>query len=400
MRQRLLAMEGASSTAEQRASAAPEDRLPWMVLLLDSWEGFASTFENYNYGSLLEAAQRIFREGSAVGLKVVMTADRSGLSGHVSSAFADRLVMRFADPSDYATAGLQPREVPKNMPPGRALRITDTGVNETQIGLLAEDPAGQAQVRALREIAEESRARYARIPANRRPLRVDALPSRITASEALALDLDFAPSSRLWALIGVGGDELHPVGVDLEENGPGFVIAGPPKSGRSTLLLAATESLLRAGTPVVLVTPRRSPLRDLEGRDGVLGVLNADSREDDLEELTTKAPNGSYVVVADDAELLYDTSLDEALEAVVRKGADGGIGLIAAGTTDSLSGQYRGFAVEARKSRNGVLLTPQSPSDGELFGIRLPANSGGGTAGSGLFVSGGSFMPIQGVMNG
>jgi DNA segregation ATPase FtsK/SpoIIIE, S-DNA-T family len=399
-RQRLLAMEGASSAAEQRAAAAPEDRLPWMVLLMDSWEGFASTFENYNYGQLLEAVQRMFREGSAVGLKVVMTADRSGLSGHVSSAFADRLVMRFADPSDYATAGLQPREVPKNMPPGRALRVTDTGVNETQIGLLDQDPAGQAQVRALREIAEEARARYARIPAGRRPLRVDALPTRVTASEALALDPEFAPPSRFWALIGVGGDELRPVGVDLEENGPGFVIAGPPKSGRSTLLLAATESLLRSGTPVVLVTPRRSPLRDLEGRDGVLGLLNADSREDDLEELTAKAPNGSYVVVADDAELLYDTSLDEALEAVVKKAGDGGIGVMVAGTTDSLSGQYRGFAVEARKSRNGLLLTPQSPSDGELFGVRLPANSGGGTVGSGLFVSGGSFMPIQAVMNG
>ncbi|MFF4837288.1 FtsK/SpoIIIE domain-containing protein [Streptomyces sp. NPDC001315] len=399
-RQQLLAMEGASSAAEQRASAAPEDRLPWMVLLLDSWEGFASTFEAYNYGQLLEAAQRIFREGSAVGLKVVMTADRSGLSGHVSSAFADRMVMRFADSNDYSTAGLQAREVPKNMPPGRALRITDTGVDETQIGLLAEDPAGQAQVRALREIAEETRARYGRVPASRRPLRVDALPSRITASEALALDPDFVPSSPLWALIGVGGDELHPIGIDLEENGPGFVIAGPPKSGRSTLLLAATESLLRSGTSVVLVTPRRSPLRDLAGREGVLGLLNADSREDDLEELVGAAPGGSYVVVVDDAELLYDTRLDEALEAVVRKGADGGIGLLAAGTTDSLSGQYRGFSVEARKSRNGLLLTPQSPSEGELFGIRLPANSGGGPAGSGLFVSGGSYMPVQGVMNG
>jgi S-DNA-T family DNA segregation ATPase FtsK/SpoIIIE len=132
----------------------------------------------------------------------------------------------------------------------------------------------------------------------------------------------------------------------------------------------------------------------------VLGVLNADSREDDLEELVGKAPSGSYVVVADDAELLYDTRLDEALEAVVRKGADGGIGLVAAGTTDSLAGQYRGFAVEARKSRNGLLLTPQTPSEGELFGIRLPANSGGGPAGSGLFVAGGSFMPVQGVMKG
>ncbi|MEU3841775.1 FtsK/SpoIIIE domain-containing protein [Streptomyces sp. NPDC028635] len=399
-RQQLLAMEGASSAAEQRAGATPEERLPWMVLLLDSWEGFASTFESYNYGQLLELAQRIFREGSAVGLKVVMTADRSGLSGHVSSAFADRLVMRFADPNDYSTAGLQAREVPKNMPPGRALRITDTGVDETQIGLLSKDPAGQAQVRALREIAEETRSRYGRIPAARRPLRVDALPTRITASEALALDPEFAPSSPLWALVGVGGDELHPVGVDLEENGPGFVIAGPPKSGRSTILLAATESLLRSGTPVVLVTPRRSPLRDLEGRDGVLGVLNADSREDDLEELVGKAPNGSYVVIADDAELLYDTRLDEALEAVVRKGADGGIGLLAAGTTDSLAGQYRGFVVEARKSRNGLLLTPQTPSEGELFGIRLPANSGGGPAGSGLFIAGGTYMPVQGVMNG
>ncbi|WP_217140665.1 FtsK/SpoIIIE domain-containing protein [Streptomyces sp. AC627_RSS907] len=399
-RQQLLAMEGASSAAEQRATAAPQDRLPWMVLLLDGWEGFASTFEAYNYGQLLEAAQRIFREGSAVGLKVVMTADRSGLSGHVSSAFADRLVLRFADPNDYSTAGLQAREVPRNMPPGRALRITDTGVDETQIGLLSADPAGQAQVRALREIAEESAARHGRIPAGRRPMRVDALPSHITASDALALDPDFTPPSALWALIGVGGDELHPIGVDLEENGPGFVIAGPPKSGRSTTLLAATESLLRVGTPVVLVAPRRSPLRDLEGRDGVLGLLNADSREDDLEELVAKASGGSYVVIVDDAELLYDTSLDEALETVVRKGADGGIGLIAAGSTDSLSGQYRGFAVEARKSRNGMLMTPQSPSEGELFGIRLPSNAGGGPAGSGLFVTGGSFMPVQAVMNG
>ncbi|MGI5393466.1 FtsK/SpoIIIE domain-containing protein [Streptomyces sp. CA-251251] len=399
-RQQLLAMEGASSAAEQRATADPQDRLPWMVLLLDGWEGFASTFEAYNYGSLLEAAQRIFREGSAVGLKVVMTADRTGLSGHVSSAFADRLILRFADPNDYSTAGLQAREVPKNMPPGRALRITDTGVDETQIGLLAPDPAGQAQVRALREIAEETATRHGRIPAARRPMRVDALPSHITSPEALALDPDFTPPSALWALIGVGGDELHPIGVDLEESGPGFVIAGPPKSGRSTTLMAATESLLRAGTPVVLVAPRRSPLRDLEGRDGVLGLLNADSRESDLDELVAKANGGSYAVVVDDAELLYDTSLDEALETVVRKGADGGIGLIAAGSTDSLSGQYRGFAVEARKSRNGMLLTPQSPSEGELFGIRLPANAGGGPAGSGLFVTGGSFMPIQAVLNG
>ncbi|MFJ6798514.1 FtsK/SpoIIIE domain-containing protein [Streptomyces sp. NPDC091268] len=399
-RQQLLAMEGASSAAEQRASAAPEDRLPWMVLLLDSWEGFVSAFEGYNYGQLIEMVQRIFREGSAVGLKVVMTADRSGLSGMVASAFADRLILRFADPNDYSMAGIQPREVPKNMGPGRALRITDTGIDETQIALLDPDPSGQAQVRMLREIAEEAQARYGRIPVGRRPMRVDALPPRITAAQALALDPDFTAPSALWALLAVGGDELAPLGIDLEESGPGFVIAGPPKSGRSTALVCAAESLLAAGTPVILITPRRSPVRDLEGRPGILGVLNAESREDDLADLVEKAEGRPYAVIADDAELLYDTRLDEALEALLRKGADGGIGLLAAGTTDSLGSQYRGFVTAARKSRNGLLLSPQSSQDGELFGIRLPSNAGAGPTGSGLLVTGGTFKPVQGVMRG
>ena len=399
-RQQLLATQGASSAAEQRASAAPEDKLPWMVLLLDSWEGYFSTFENYNYGQLIEQAQRIFREGSAVGLKVVMTSDRSGLSGMVASAFQDRLILRFADPNDYSMAGLQPREVPKNMPPGRALRITDTGTEETQIALLDEDPSGQAQVRTLREIAEQARKDHGRTPARFRPMRVDALPARITASEAMALDPDFAVPSKLWALLAVGGDELAPVGIDLEESGPGFVIGGPPKSGRSTALMCAADSLLAQGTPLVLVTPRRSPLRDLEGREGVLGILDGEAREDDLEELVEKAEGRPYVILADDAELLYDTRLDEALEAILRKGVDGGLGLIAAGTTDSLASQYRGFVTAARKTRNGLLLNPQNSQEGELFSIRLPANTGGGRPGGGLLVSGGAFRPVQGVLRG
>ncbi|WP_431043781.1 FtsK/SpoIIIE domain-containing protein [Streptomyces sp. P1-3] len=397
-RQQMLAMQGMSSAAEQRAVAEPDERLPWMVILLDAWEGFTSTFENYNYGQLIESMQRMFREGASVGLRVVMTADRSGLTGQVSSVFGERLVLRLADPGDYATAGFQMRDIPKDMPPGRALRLADHGVEETQLGLLAADPAGQAQVEALRRIGQEVSEHAQDAPKHLRPMRVDALPARITSREAFALEPDFAPPSPLWVMLGVGGDELAPVGVDLQESGPGFVIAGPPKSGRSTMLMGAARSLLRFGTQIVVITPRRSPLRDLEGQDGVLGVLNGDSREDDLESALNKA-SGPYVVIVDDAELLYDEALDEPLEAVLRSGMDGDHGLIAAGATDTLSSQYRGFVTEARKTRNGMLLTPQSASDGEVFNIRIPANSGAGSPGSGLFVRGGSTMPIQGVMD-
>ncbi|MFH8368629.1 FtsK/SpoIIIE domain-containing protein [Streptomyces sp. NPDC018031] len=397
-RQQMLAMEGTSSAGEQRAVAPQDERLPWMVVLLDAWEGFVSTFESYNYGQLIESMHRMFREGASVGLRVVMTADRSGLTGQVASVFGERLVMRLPDPSDYATAGFHLRDVPKDMPPGRALRVTDHGAEETQLGLLVADPAGQAQVEALRAIGHAAVERREVIPKAQRPMRVDALPSRITMAEALALDAEFAVPSPLWALIGVGGDELQPVGVDLQEAGPGFVIAGPPKSGRSTMLMTAARFLLQRGTPVAIITPRRSPLRDLEGTEGVLGVLGGDSDGDDLERVLNKADK-PYVVIVDDAELLYDESLDEPLEAVLRKGMDGGLGLIAAGETETFSSQYRGFVTEARKTRNGMLLTPQSSSDGEVFNIRIPANSGGaGSPGSGLFVRSGSTIPIQGVM--
>lgn len=396
-RQQLLALQGASSAAEQRALAtSPEERLPWMVLLLDAWEGYTSTFESYDYGKLIESAQRLFREGGAAGLTVVMTADRSGFSGQISSVFADRLILRMADPSDYSNGGLAVREVPKNMRSGRALRPTDDGVQESQIALLAPEPAGQAQVEALQRIGRETVRRYGRLPKQRRPMKVDALPPRITVREALAIDPDFtAPSTPLWAMIGVGGDELAPLGVDLQLSGPGFVVAGPPKSGRSTALITATRSLLRNGTPVVLVTPRRSPLRELDGADGVLGLLSAEQSADDLKALTTRAGGRPFVVVVDDAELIYDTPLDAGLEEVIRTGRDGDHGLLAAGTSDSMASQYRGFLVEARRSRCGLLLSPQSPQEGELFNARLPRDTGGGPIGRGLLVRDGGLIPIQ-----
>ncbi|NUS11681.1 MAG: cell division protein FtsK [Streptomyces sp.] len=398
-RQQMLAMRGASSAAEQRAMAAtPEERLPWMVLLLDGWEGYTSTFESYNYGKLIEGANRLFREGAAAGLKVVMTSDRTGFHGQIASVFADKLILRMADVNDYTTGGLSVREVPKSMPSGRALRPTDRGVQESQIALLAPEPSGQAQVEALQRIGREAAEAYRGLPRSTRPMRVDALPPRITVSEAMALEPDFAPPSPLWALVGVGGDELQPMGVDLAESGPGFVIAGPPKSGRSTTLIAAARSLTANGVPVILVTPRRSPLRDLVGEPRVLGLLTGEAGADDLKELTDMAgPGGAYVVLVDDGELVYDTPLDAALEAVIKSGMDGEHALIAAGSADQMGSQYRGFLVEARRSRNGLLLSPQGASEGDLFNVRLPRDAGGGPTGRGLLVRGGDVMPVQGV---
>ncbi len=56
----------------------------------------------------------------------------------------------------------------------------------------------------------------------------------------------------LWGLVGVGGDELTACGPDLGDGVPAFIVAGPPKSGRSTILVSMARSFLAGGTPMVL----------------------------------------------------------------------------------------------------------------------------------------------------
>ncbi|MFC7716881.1 hypothetical protein [Nonomuraea recticatena] len=93
-----------------------------------------------------------------------------------------------------------------------------------------------------------------------------------------------------------------------------------------------------------------------------------------------------YVVVVDDAELINpDGPLGTLLEETLRTGRDGEHGLIIAGTTGDLSTAYRGFVAETRKSRTGLLLSVQSPADGDLFTVRLPRGAVGGPPGRGCW---------------
>jgi S-DNA-T family DNA segregation ATPase FtsK/SpoIIIE len=402
-RQQVLAEAGYASLAEARAAATIE-RMPWLVLMLDRWEGYVAGFEQYDYGRLIDSFMQLLREGPAVGLRAVVTADRSGLLGQISTVFDDRLVLRLADPADYGLAGLPTRSLPSFMPPGRALSTSENGLVESQIALLCPDPSGPAQVAELQALARACAARWTPNPTP--PLRVDPLPMRVTRAQALELAEpapSFQPPSPLWALLGVGGDALGPLGVDLTAHGPGAVIAGPARSGRSSSLVTAARSLTAAGTPVALVTPRRSPLRDLAGAPGVLAVLDGTGKRLDAstaENLATLvAPYERHVVIVDDAELISpDTPLGSALEELLRTGRDGEHGLLIAGTTGDLATAYRGFTAETRKSRTGMLLSVQSPADGDLFSVRLPRGAVGGPPGRGLLITSGTPTPIQAAL--
>ena len=396
-RQQVLAAGGFADVCEQRRHAASAERLPWMLLLVDRWEGLVQAYQDVDLGRRIDELLRLLREGTALGLRAVVTSDRSGLLGRLPSVMPEKLLLRMADRADYALADVPVREVPSVVPAGRGLVLGDgptRAFHEVQIALLAGDPDGRAQHQALREVLALAAMRMTNHARPQSPLRVDALPQRISVDDVLALGPVAAEASGRWALIGAGGDQLRPLGIDLAADGPSFLVTGPPRSGRTTALCVIADALLRAGREVVLVAPMTSALRQLAGVPGVVGCLDADATTDEAELMLGAVGSDRRVVLVDDAERFTDTAVGIVLEQRLRSGQ--GPHVVAAGTSDDLQSTYRGFTLEVRRSRCGLLLSPQSTLDGDLVGARLSRTTGGRVhPGRGLLAVRGELTPIQ-----
>jgi S-DNA-T family DNA segregation ATPase FtsK/SpoIIIE len=369
-RQQVLAEGGFADITEQRRAGAPGERLPHVLLLLDRWEGFVPTLGEVDGGRLTDVLFTLLREGASVGVSAVITGDRSLGTSRLASLTDNKLVMRLADRGDYPLIGVSSKQVPDQLPPGRGLTVD--GAVETQVALLSAHESGQGQAAALAEIAKAAHVRDALVPRADRPFRVDVLPSRLSFTEAW--EMVPAEAGRTFALVGVGGDELTGVGPDLSgASGPAFVVGGAARSGKSTVLGVMAESLLRSGTTLLIGAPKASPLRSLVGRPGVLAVVEeASASADRWRELIATAPDGPLVLLLDDGDVLRDCPASEVFRDVVKGVAGPGRALVLGGNADSICTGLSGWQVEAKRSRQGLLLSPQGTTDGDLIGVRLP----------------------------
>jgi DNA segregation ATPase FtsK/SpoIIIE, S-DNA-T family len=396
-RQQQLAMAGFADVTEQRASVPPEQRMPYVVVLFDRWEGFAQAYEDQDGGRLVLAWQQLLQEGAGAGLRIVVTGDRTLTVGRMSTLVEDKLMLRMVDPTDFGAIGMSSRAAPATLVDGRGFRAE--GLRETQIVLLDPDASGTAQVAALQRLGREAADRFASVARDRLPFRLDVLPARIGITEARRLaDASSLPPTLLP--VAVGGDTLGLRGLDAVENGPALLVTGGRRSGRSTTLRTMAAFALEAGWEVVLVTPRISPLRDLAGQPGVHGPFDASSDPDEVTELLTtlRAGQRPTLTLVDDVELVgNDDWLADLVVEHADKLRDTGSLLVGAGTPGEVSSQYRGPAATLKKSGSGLMLAPQSSTDADNFGVRL-ARSAYGQAmppGGGYLVRGGALERVQ-----
>ena len=119
---------------------------------------------------------------------------------------------------------------------------------------------------------------------------------------------------------------------------------------------------------VVALTPRRSPLRALEGieQHAALDELAA--------ALSAPHPAGigaepRTLLLVDDAELV-----DDPCSVLLRSVGGGcpGLSVVAAGRVDALRSAYGHWTQVLRRQRRGLLLRPTCDLDGEVLGAALP----------------------------
>ncbi|GAB2675993.1 FtsK/SpoIIIE domain-containing protein [Thalassiella azotivora] len=391
-RQQQLSAGGWSDLAEWRRDASDGSAPPYVLLLVDGYDSLQQALEDQDAGRALDGLMPVLRQGPGAGVLTVVCGERSVLSGPLAAGLGTKLVLRTADPTDVVLAGVPPREAPRELPPGRGVLVDGHGWHVVQVAVPGDDASGSAQAAALEGAARTTAA------AAVLPFRVDALPGDVTESDLLA----HPGAAHLpgWLVLGLGGDDVAPTGWDLGRDGRRFLVAGHPRSGRTTTLLRAVRALLADDRPVVLVAPRPSALEQLgapvapqapqapqapaqadlpgtstcpdTGPTGVLGVLRVGDAHR-LDALLDAAARGGTpaAVVVDDADAVDGTDLEGALLRLLDRSATSGEVVVAAASTPALAGRFGGFCVQLRRGAGGLLLGPLSPLDGDVLGIRV-----------------------------
>ena len=329
-----------------------------VLVLIDGWDLACAALSDAAAAVGTDALLSLLRLAPSAGYAVAVTGDRALLAPRFAGGFGERLLLRLSDGQDAGAVGVPAQDVARGLPPGRAVRATDGTL--VQLALPAES------AEAVRTDVAAAALRWRAAVPGPSPVRVRPLPQCVRLEE-----LPAAPG-RL--ALGLAGDDPAPVVADPFAGPARWLVAGPPRSGRSTLLRSLAEQAHAAGIATLVAATERSALLPAARARGI-PTLGPGS-------VAGPVPGRPTLVLVDDAETFADTAVGACLIEWARDHVLP-VALVVAGRTDELATSYRGVAAEVRRHRFGVLLRP-GPLDGELFGIRLPRQVGAGPPGRGV----------------
>ena len=357
----------------ERRRATPGGRRA--IVLIDGLAALRDEYQDFEGQLLLDALYRVYAEGPALGISFAVSTTRAkAVPSAMDEVTTQKWMFRLADPYDYASIGVRPKDVPPPVP-GRFI----DSVMRLQSHVATPDvPLAQA----VERLAERWSGTAPKASA------VGRLPDAVLVDE---LGAHAVFTSEPWRLpVGIAEDDLAPATLEVYD-GEHVLVAGPARSGKSTVLLALA-ALARAAEgvrPAVwAICDRRSPLasgsfdRIAVGPDEVPALLAG-----------LRLERGPVLLLIDDAERFDDG--DQAIATLLATERPG-LCVVAAGRSADLRSLYSHWTRAVRKSRCGVLLQPDVDYDGELLGVTLPRRSPVAlTVGRGYAASGGAVRLVQ-----
>ncbi len=349
------------------------DPLPRILVLVDGFGGFMSTFGDASRGggslssavpmeSWIERLVAVIVDGRQVGIHTVVTADRrNAVPARVHAAVASRLIMRHADETGYNEHGISTlRAKTLDLSPGRGL--WDGGAT-VQVASVARDPSARGQGEAIAE--------FAALVGNERP----SVLCSIALPEHVPLDRIRAAADRPFAVpLGIADVSGAPVVADLTWSN--LTIAGPPRSGRTTAL-DTCAAVLGETHEVWAIGPAASQL-DL-GLVHAGAVGKPEELVPVLERLTNLFVLGPgerpRLLLVDDLDRLDDPALNDAFDQLA---VHDDLRLVATLESRAMTGYTASSMLNlVRRSRRLLVLQPDDASDFlQMTGIKPPIRPG------------------------
>ena len=363
---RLLARLEREAAGRLVDPTAITESVPTALVLIDGWDAVCAALGEPVAAATADTLTTLLRAAPTAGFAIAVTGGRALLASRLAGGFGERLVLRLGDRHDTGISGIRPHDSLR-LPPGRAARGTDGAF--VQLALPADSTtAARAEVAAVARRWTSTGP----IPAT---IRVRPLPDQVLLAELPAGPGRFA--------LGLAGDDPAPLLVDPFASPARWLVAGPPRSGRTTLLRLLAAQAHTAGIATLIAATEQSALLADARSNGIPFIGPASS--------AGRAPAGRTLVLVDDSESFAATAAGEQLVEWARD-RELPVALVVAARADDLVTSYRGVAAEVRRHRYGVLLRP-GPLDGELFGVRLPRPGGPAPPGRGFAVADPSWGP-------
>ncbi|MHC6221566.1 FtsK/SpoIIIE domain-containing protein [Arthrobacter sp. MMS24-S77] len=347
--------------AARQARAAVAREVP-LLLVISGWGSWISQLRAGPLAWAEDLVHAIVRDGPKSGLTVLVTGDRELVASRMFGSIPNRAYFPLGTTEEGRMAW--PRFAAMRTLRGRA-RVSGEFLDvDTAVAQFVAPPSTTAWP-------------YCEPPEpERRPFRVEPLPQFVRASDIVAghgIEA-IAPSSarpRGAVLLGLGGDEHEPVWITLPRSGV-LLALGSPGSGKSSLL-----------TALPLLNPGRQWRSPPQGTDP--DAFWADFHRNE----SSKLVGTGTILLVDDAE-----HLSSATGMLLAELPTMGFSVVATAGHSAALLRRTPLVSLALAHGSGILLGKRSPTDGDLFGIRVDVEQAP-TPGRAVLIENGRTRPVQ-----